>query len=138
MKEILHQYPCIVDELSWDLTIVHGSYPDCKKAKHCKAIWDTGASDTTMSTEAIRLLGLERDESKSPKQVNTANGIVESYAYHACIVLSPDWPPLRTIVWGMPPSGVEVLIGMDIISQGIFQLWPQDGRTMLRFAVSWV
>lgn len=133
MKVILIQYPCLVDELTTTVTIVHGSYPARKSAKRCKAIWDTGASDTTVSTRAVELLGLERVADLGPKKIKTANGIIDSYPYHACVQLDPSWPPYKMIIWEMPESDVEVLIGMDIISRGSLRIWPQDKKTTLLF-----
>lgn len=135
MRELSIQYPCLVDELRTAVTVVHGDFPECKKAKLCKAIWDTGASSTVVSIRAIELLGLERVRELKPKRVKTANGIVKSYAYRACMQIDPQWPPLRMIIWSMPHSDIEVLIGMDVISRGVFRLWPQDGKTMLSFAL---
>lgn len=133
MKEILIRYPCLVDELATTVTIVHGSFPACKSAKRCKAIWDTGSSDTTVSTRAIELLELERVAGLEPRKIKTANGIIDSFPYHASVQLDPSWPPYKMIIWSMPPSDVEVLIGMNIISRGNLRIWPQDNKTILSF-----
>lgn len=133
--ELLIQYPCLVNELRTEVTVIHGSYPNPKLAKRCVALWDTGASDTTLSEKAVELLGLERVDGMEPKSVKTANGIVKSYAYWAYMQFDPGWPQFRMVIWSMPHSDIEVLIGMDVISRGIFRLWPENGKTMLRFAL---
>lgn len=135
MKVLSIQYPCLVDEPMMMVTVIHGSYPNPKLAKRCVALWDTGASDTTLSEKAVKLLGLERVEGMEPKPVRTANGIVMSYAYWAYVQFDPQWPQMKMPVWSMPHSDVEMLIGMDVISRGVFRLWPQDGKTMLSFAL---
>ena len=134
MKEILHPYPCVVDELKWKLTVVHGDYPENRKAVECDAIWDTGASNTTVDVRLAKALGLKR-LNLPPRVSNTGNGCILSYAYEANLKLSPEWPLQKVVVYDMPPSDMPVLIGMDIIGQGVFQTWPQDGRTMLRFVM---
>ena len=132
MKPIRIAYGSVVNELKDVVTVVHGDYPDCKRAMACKAIWDTGASDTAVDSNVIKTLGLRRAD-RPPRITNTGNGRVLSYAYHALIELSKDMPPLRMVVYEMPPSDVWVLIGMDIICHGRFTVDSTSGETVLTF-----
>ena len=132
MKRIRIAYNSIVKELKHEVTVVHGDFPACRKGMRCKAIWDTGASDTTVDINVIKALGLRRAD-RPPRKMNTGNGQRLSYAYHAVIEISKDLPPVRMVVYEMPPSDVWVLIGMDIISRGRFTVDSTSGETVLTF-----
>jgi hypothetical protein len=132
MKEIVIRYPSLADELTAEVMVVHGDYPKVRKAIKCRAIWDTGASETTVNAAIVRALQLEKIDAP-PRVSHTANGDTMSHAYKGCLVLANDWPPLVMRLWEMPPSDVDVLIGMDIIGRGQFNLWPEKGQTVLKF-----
>jgi hypothetical protein len=52
---------------------------------------------------------------------------------YPCLVDELTTTPYKMIIWEMPESDVEVLIGMDIISRGSLRIWPQDKKTTLLF-----
>ena len=130
--EISIQYPCLIDEPAMMMHVVHGDFPQDRRAYHCKALWDTGASNTTVATNVIKALGLRR-VNLPPRLISTANGQMLSYAYEACMSLSEKHPPLKMIVWEMPQSDVKVLIGMDIIGRGRLTIDGTSGKTVLNF-----
>ena len=134
MKEIRIQYPCLASELTMDATVIHGDFPSDRRSVVCKAIWDTGASNTTLNADIITRLGLKQADAPS-HVTHTANGDIRSQAYEVCLVLSPDWPPIKFCVYEMPPCDVDMLIGMDIIGKGKFKVFPENGKTVLRFAL---
>ena len=134
MKAIIDQYGCRAKVLTHRVHVVHGDYPTVKRAvPNVKAIWDTGADRTSLDLGIIERLGL-RQLDLPPVDINTGNGVVKSYAYEATLDLADDWEPFRFTVWSMPPSGsVRMLIGMDIISLGRFEVDSLGDKTIMRF-----
>ena len=132
LLQISHQYPSKVSELLWEVDVVHGDFPRKRDCIRCKGIWDTGASNTSVVTGIVEALKL-RQLPLPPKYVNTANGVFESHAYAAYISLNAEYAPLRMIVWDMPPGDMDVLIGMDIICRGRFEVDSLGDKTIMRF-----
>lgn len=97
-----------------------------------KALWDTGATASVISTEVVRELNL------SPiSQCKTYHAQGESIAnvYLVDIVL-----PNKLVISGVRVTegrlnGFGVLIGMDIINLGDFVLTHRDGKTVFSFQV---
>ena len=131
---IKHLYPSKASELLWQVDVVHGDFPADKLCIRCKGIWDTGASDSGVVTGVVNALGLRRLD-QPPRPVNTANGVFLSHAYEACLSLSADYAPLKMTVWELPTGDMDVLIGMDIIGLGRFEVDSTSGRTMLTFEI---
>lgn len=136
MRVITNQYGCRAKVLTHMVHVVHGDYPAVKRAvENVKAIWDTGADRTSLDIDIIMGLRLRRLY-LPPVYINTGNGVTKSYAFEATLDLADDWEPFKFTVWSMPPSGsVQMLIGMDIITLGRFEVCstiPGD-RTVMRF-----
>ncbi|MCR5578740.1 MAG: retroviral-like aspartic protease family protein [Prevotella sp.] len=132
LLQISHQYPSKVSELLWEVDVVHGDYPQKRDCIRCKGIWDTGASNTSVVTDIVKALGLQRLP-LPPRYVNTANGVFESHAYAAYISLNAEYKPLRMVVWDMPSGDMDMLIGMDIIGRGRLTIDGTSEKTVLRF-----
>lgn len=135
MRVITNQYGCRAKVLTHMVHVVHGDYPAVKRAvENVKAIWDTGADRTSLDIDIIRSLRLRRQLNLPPVYINTGNGVTKSYAFEATLDLADDWEPFKFTVWSMPPSGsVRMLIGMDIISLGRFEVDSTDDKTVMRF-----
>ena len=134
MRVIANQYGCRAKVLTHMVHVVHGDYPAVKRAvENVKAIWDTGADRTSLDIDIIRSLRL-RQLNLPPVDINTGNGVTKSYAFEATLDLADDWEPFKFTVWSMPPSGsVRMLIGMDIITLGRFEVDSTGDRTVMRF-----
>lgn len=93
------------------------------------AIWDTGATVTTISTTLAQKLGLKP---VSFTRVNTANGVREAQTYYLSLLLPNRtcFPQIRVSDGEMP---CDMLIGMDIISSGDFHISNYNKRTVFTF-----
>lgn len=98
------------------------------------AIWDTGATNTAITTNVVRSLGLQPS---GVTQVSTANGTVSQNTYIIKIGL-PNGVLVDGIVATEVPAlsgNCDALIGMDIIGLGDFTITNYKGNTCMSFRV---
>jgi predicted aspartyl protease len=98
-----------------------------KKQVHTySAIWDTGATGTVISKRVIEQCGLVPT---GMTQVATAGGIFPVNTYIVDIMLPNNviFPNLNVTTGDL--NGTDVLIGMDIMSQGDFSVSNFEGKT---------
>jgi len=100
-------------------------------AKEFNAIWDTGATNSVITQKVIDECGLKPI---GMAKVYHANGESLTTVYFASVFLPNKViiPQLR-MSKGIIVGDAEVLIGMDIISQGDFAVTNKDGKTMFSF-----
>ena len=96
------------------------------------AIWDTGATNTVITSNVIERLGLT---SIDEIDIRTANGLRRSNVYLVNIYL-----PNRVVFTGIPVidgdiHGADVLIGMDIIGASDFSITHKNNTTTLSFQI---
>lgn len=96
-----------------------------------QAIWDTGATNTSIAIESAIKLNLPIF---SYTQVSTGAGIVEKAPVYLVNVLLPN----NVIIPNVPATGLtlnscEMLIGMDIITLGDFAITNHNGNTVCSF-----
>jgi len=95
------------------------------------AIWDTGATNTTISEKIVKSLNLQPT---GVAQVTTAGGITTVNTYMVDIVL-----PNKIVIPNVKVNGCshlndcDVLIGMDLITLGDFAICNTDGKTHFSF-----
>lgn len=103
-----------------------------KDIKQFKALWDTGATASVISTDVVNELGL------SPiSQCRTYHAQGESIVnvYLIDMVL-PNHLLIRNVkVTEGRLNGFGVLIGMDIINLGDFALTHRDNKTVFSFQI---
>jgi len=97
-----------------------------------KALWDTGATASVISTEVVKELNLSPI---SQCKAYHAQGASIVNVYLVDIVL-----PNKVVISGVRVTegrlnGFGVLIGMDIINLGDFALTHRDGKTVFSFQV---
>jgi len=100
-------------------------------AKEYTAIWDTGATNTIITQKVVNDLGLKPI---GMTQLSTANDKKDAPVYLVAIFL-PHFVyfPELMVAEATVTSDAEVLIGMDIISQGDFAVTNKDGKTVFSF-----
>lgn len=104
--------------------------PDSVKQKY-DAIWDTGATNTVISNRVANEMKLIPIGMVT---VSTANGVAEAYKYIISLVL-PNKLVIEDIevTSGNLGEGVDLLIGMDIISLGDFAITNVNNKTVFSF-----
>lgn len=98
------------------------------------AIWDTGATNTVITSKVVKELALKPI---SKKEVHTANGIATANVYLTDIIL-----PNNVRISGVSVTDCdkltgefEVLIGMDIIKMSDFSVTNSGGKTIMSFGI---
>ena len=101
--------------------------------KTIEGVWDTGASMTVISQRVVTDLSLSCID-RQPQ--HTANREREAGVYLVEIILPNRvrFQALR-VMDGELVQGVDILIGMDIISQGDFAVTNHQGKTFLSFQI---
>lgn len=107
----------------------HGAKPDTKEVT---AIWDTGAEMSSISQKVALDLGLAP---VGRAKNYTAGGEIEVSIYVVNIILPMGINVVMVPVTCNDLGDVDMLIGMDIISQGDFAVTNTDGKTTLSFRI---
>ncbi len=97
------------------------------------AIWDTGATNSVVTRKVVKECGLK---ATGVVEVNLAGGSDERNTYFVAIGLPTKvmFPQVK-VTDAEDLVGGDVLVGMDIISQGDFAVSHGDGRTTFTFRV---
>lgn len=99
-----------------------------------RAQWDTGATGTCISRELVKKLGLMPT---GKVRVSTPSGIGIMNKYMVNLVLNREVRIQNIIVMDseIGSQGIDVLIGMDIISMGDFAVSNYENRTQFSFRI---
>lgn len=99
-----------------------------------KAQWDTGATGTCISKEIVTQLGLQPT---GMINVQTPSGIGTMNKYMINLILNNEVKIMNLAVMDseIGNQGIDVLIGMDIISIGDFAVSNYDGKTQFSFRI---
>lgn len=97
--------------------------------------WDTGATGTCISKELVELLDLKPT---GLINVQTPSGIGTMNKYMVNLILNNEVRIMNLVVMDseIGNQGIDVLIGMDIISIGDFAVSNFDGKTQFSFRMS--
>jgi len=95
------------------------------------AIWDTAATSTVITPRVIDDLGLL---STGTVKVTTSGGPFKSTVYRIALVLASRIGISNLKVTEAPiVKGIDVLIGMDVITLGDFAISNAGGKTTFSF-----
>lgn len=99
-----------------------------------KAIWDTGATNSTITKKVVEALGLVPI---SQTWVQGVHSKVEKNVYAISLVLPNKVviPFLQVTECDALSGGFDVLIGMDIIGIGDFAITNLNGQTTFSFGI---
>ena len=123
----------VYSHISRDLISTATIISNGKEYKTKLAMWDTGASFTCISNKIIQELNLQPfDEIK----MYTPSGIDIRERYHVGIKLATEAVYIEDVVVAdseIDKQGLDVLIGMDIITMGDFSVSNYNGKTVFSF-----
>jgi predicted aspartyl protease len=134
MAKIIHhafsfQYPGRAERLPSE-AVVEG--PGGKSMK-ARAVWDTGAMRTVITPQAAAALDLAPIETVTVTGVNN----ISSAPVTIISVILPNSVrvyDLKAVICDMR-QGIDLLIGMDIITMGDFVICNGGGKTLFSFAI---
>jgi hypothetical protein len=97
-------------------------------------IWDCGSSGTRISQKVVQDLQLKAFGTVPVREFEANEKIRE--VYFLSIALSPDivFADFR-VTNGYFPADFDVIIGLDLITQGDFRLRKENGKTVVEFLV---
>jgi len=98
-------------------------------ARHCKGVWDTGATGVVITPAVVSDLGLQP---VGMTRSHTANGITTVPTYYVSLGL-PNTLLLDVEATCQNVTSCEVLIGMEVINQGDFSVTNVGGKTTMTF-----
>jgi len=108
-----------------------GEMPD-KVYTTQNAMWDTGATNTLISSKIIKALGL-KPFGKSG--LSSANGVIETDTYLVHVGIPSGSIVTNILALEDDNEDYEVVIGMDIITQGDFAFSNKDGHSTFSFRI---
>ena len=95
-----------------------------------KAIWDTGATGTAITSKVVTECGLKPT---GMCKVKTASGETDAFTYFVSLYLPNMVCIPQTRVTQVILFDADVLIGMDVISNGDFAVTNYQGKTHMSF-----
>ena len=123
-------YTSIVGQIRSDAVIIYGS----NELQTDKALWDTGATVTCISSNVVKYLNLIRTGFRNI-QTPSGSKVVNTYLVNIKL-------PNQLLVIDVPvcdsdigDQGIDLLIGMDIITRGDFSISQFGGKTTFSFCV---
>ena len=93
-------------------------------------VWDTGATNTLVSSQVVEALGLVPIEKSL---VEGVGGIVESSVYRISIYLADNIVFKNVKVLCSDIGDYDLVVGMDIIAQGDFAISNNGGQVCFSF-----
>ena len=103
--------------------------------RYCRienAVWDTGATNTVISPDVVEALGLKPTGKSS---ISAYGGVVETCTYRIDIYFDNGYRIQNLEVMSGDYSDYDVLIGMDVITQGDFFVSTVNGKTSFCFRI---
>lgn len=126
-KAFTSSYECISLALKNTTNVIYDG-----RSYTCNAQWDTGASGTCISETVVSRLGLV---ATGKKTILTPSGKTKVNTYLISILLPNDVliADIEVCDSHIGEQGIDMLVGMDIISKGDFAVSNHNGRTFFSF-----
>lgn len=99
-----------------------------------KAIWDTGASNCVITQKVVDACGLKPISMTQVHGVNSTD-LCEVYLVGLYLPNKVAFLDMHVTKGKLAAGTADVLIGMDIITQGDFALTNKDAKTLFSFRV---
>ena len=135
MKSLVIHFDNRKDAIITDCFVVmpSGILDDNGERRYCRiknAVWDTGATNTVISPEVVEALGLK---SAGKASISAYGGVVEACTYRIDLCFENGYRIQNLEVLSGDYSDYDVLIGMDVITQGDFGISTVNGKTSFCF-----
>lgn len=104
--------------------------PEEMGAKRYTAIWDTGATSCVLGERVVKECKLKPI---GMAKVNTADGEHDAFVYLISLFLPNRFAIPQIVALSGKIKGADMLIGMDVISEGDFAVTNIDGKTTMTF-----
>lgn len=106
-----------------------------KNKYHAKALWDTGATNSCISTNVVQALSLVPT---GKKNICTPSGsdTVNTYLVNITLPNNVIIPDIEVCDSQIGNQGLDLLVGMDIINQGDLSVTNFNGQTVFSFCTS--
>lgn len=127
-----YPFPGIVNQLVIDCAITLPNATTGGVVQNIRALWDTGAQLTCISQSLVARLNLQPDGSTNILGAN--NQPFPANVYSVQLIMGRFVIPyLRVAELPMQNTGHDVIIGMDVMSQGDLTITNYNGHTVLTF-----
>lgn len=127
MPTFKKEYPTLMEDIVTECDIYSA---DGHKFHTERALWDTGADTTIISSRIVRELNLQPFNQGGISGIGGATG-TNVYLVH---VLVPTGDFVTSVeVMESDFEDIDVLIGMDIITFGDFLITNENGKTTFQF-----
>lgn len=131
------QYNGMVSQLVVDVGISDAFDPNSgappPHVSSFKSIWDTGATNSVITNNVVRALGI-KPTGMTVAQTVGGQKIVATYLVNIILPNKVAFVAVR-VTEGSLRAGEDVLIGMDIIRMGDFSVTNTENRTCMSFRV---
>ena len=125
------EYPNIVSELFTEVILYNPA--DMNTQIKTFAIWDTGATISSVAPALVKKLCLEPIDSILIEGVNSIEKC-DQILVHVGLPNGLIVPNIKPSVCSFGPPDLEFIIGMDIIKFGDFMIANSCGKTLFSFA----
>lgn len=126
-------YGQIIDSIVTECIVSKSADDNPNKNEHstkCLAIWDSGATSSIITRRIIEKLKLQ---AVGVCQVAGIHGTEYEYTYYINLMISGNMEFFTLEVTEGELEDVDVLIGMDVISQGDFCISNGNNETIVSF-----
>ena len=113
-------------------TDIYISSPYNNVKQKINAVWDTGATFSSININVVEKLGLIPIGKTTS---NTANGQCEVYLYLINLILPNNIFIKQLVVTGSNLGKKDMLIGMDVISMGQFTIYANNNELIASFVM---
>lgn len=135
MMELRKCFNEIVEAIIVECYVVmpEGTVDEKGDRRYCKlenAVWDTGATNSIISSDVVDALGLKPTGKSS---ISSFSGIVETCIYTVDLCFDNGYKIEGLEVMSGDYCDYDMLIGMDVINRGEFAISTFGGKTSFCF-----
>ena len=138
-KAFTRKYDSVVQDITTECQISRAFDPHktpkahIPKMTNCKALWDTGATNTVISRDMAIKLGLIATSFAKSYHAQGYTDNIPIYYINICLPNGVSFSTLKVSEGIL--VGTDVLIGMDIIKRGYFCICQKDNKTTFTFQI---